>query len=352
MDIILELKNIKHSFTRDNEVLKDISLQVNRGEIITILGPSGCGKTTLLRIIAGLEEQSAGTVSIDNELVSGHLNHVNTEERNIGLVVQERALFPHLSIVNNVKFGIKGTNKNNTERAMSLLKLFSVERYAKNYPHEISSGEQQRVALARSIISQPDLLLLDEPFSSLDLNLREEVRDETLHLLQKSNISVIIVTHDPFEAMFISNHINIFDKSGSIVQSGTPNDLYNNPKNSYVTGFFGETNKFEGVVKESHIYPPVGKIKTPGNLEGEKVVVHIRPQGVKLNKQPTPVNGIKGTVMASKLMGSFSFIHLSVLDNNNEVVHVHSHMPADFNPKQSSAVEIEIDNDQAYIFKN
>ena len=111
-------------------------------------------------------------------------------------------------------------------------------------------------------------------------------------------------------------------------------------------------NKFEGVVKESHIYTPVGKIKTPGNLEGEKVVVHIRPQGIKLNKQPTPVNGIKGTVMASKLMGSFSFIHLSVLDNNNEVVHVHSHMPADFNPKQSSAVEIEIDNDQAYIFKN
>ena len=163
---------------------------------------------------------------------------------------------------------------------------------------------------------------------------------------------VIIVTHDPIEAMFISNHINIFDKSGSIVQSGTPNDLYNNPKNSYVTGFFGETNKFEGVVKESHIYTPVGKIKTPGNLEGEKVVVHIRPQGIKLNKQPTPVNGIKGTVMASKLMGSFSFIHLSVLDNNNEVVHVHSHMPADFNPKQSSAVEIEIDNDQAYIFKN
>ena len=120
MDIILELKNIKHSFTRDNEVLKDTSLQVNRGEIITILGPSGCGKTTLLRIIAGLEEQSAGTVSIDNELVSGHLNHVNTEKRNIGLVVQERALFPHLSIVNNVKFGIKGTNKNNTERALVL----------------------------------------------------------------------------------------------------------------------------------------------------------------------------------------------------------------------------------------
>ena len=175
MDIILELKNIKHSFTRDNEVLKDISLQVNRGEIITILGPSGCGKTTLLRIVAGLEEQSAGTVSIDNELVSGHLNHVNTEERNIGLVVQERALFPHLSIMNNVKFGIKGTNKNNTERAMSLLKLFSVERYAKNYPHEISSGEQQRVALARMLLENPNLVVLDEATSALDVDTEKQV---------------------------------------------------------------------------------------------------------------------------------------------------------------------------------
>ena len=137
-DIILELKNIKHSFTRDNEVLKDISLQVNRGEIITILGPSGCGKTTLLRIIAGLEEQSAGTVSIDNEIVSGHLNHVNTEERNIGLVVQERALFPHLSIVNNVKFGIKGTNKNNTDRAMSLLKFCLL--YTSPSPRDLSTS--------------------------------------------------------------------------------------------------------------------------------------------------------------------------------------------------------------------
>ena len=119
------------------------------------------------------------------------------------------------------------------------------------FPHELSGGEQQRVALARSIISQPDLLLLDEPFSSLDLNLREEVRDETLHLLQKSNISVIIVTHDPFEAMFISNQINIMDTSGYIIQSGSPAELYKNPKNSYVTEFFGETNRFNGIVSNS-----------------------------------------------------------------------------------------------------
>ena len=224
MDIILELKNIKHSFTRDNEVLKNISLQVNRGEIITILGPSGCGKTTLLRIIAGLEEQSAGTVSIDNELVSGHLNHVNTEERNIGLVVQERALFPHLSIVNNVKVGIKGTNKNNTERAMSLLKLFSVERYAKNYPHEISSGEQQRVALARAMAPNPKILLMDEPFGALDKELKVRLRSETNKILRDNLTTTIIVSHDTEDALAMSDRVLIM-KDGNFIQNGKPEDV-------------------------------------------------------------------------------------------------------------------------------
>ena len=224
MDIILELKNIKHSFTRDNEVLKDISLQVNRGEIITILGPSGCGKTTLLRIIAGLEEQSAGTVSIDNELISGHLNHVNTEERNIGLVVQERALFPHLSIVNNVKFGIKGANKNNTERAMSLLKLFSVERYAKNYPHEISSGEQQRVALARAMAPNPKILLMDEPFGALDKELKVRLRSETNKILRDNLTTTIIVSHDTEDALAMSDRVLIM-KDGNFIQNGKPEDV-------------------------------------------------------------------------------------------------------------------------------
>ena len=224
MDIILELKNIKHSFTKDNEVLKNISLQVNRGEIITILGPSGCGKTTLLRIIAGLEEQSAGTVSIDNEIVSGHLNHVNTEERNIGLVVQERALFPHLSIVNNVKFGIKGTNKNNTERAMGFLKLFSVERYAKNFPHEISSGEQQRVALARAMAPNPKILLMDEPFGALDKELKVRLRSETNKILRDNLTTTIIVSHDTDDALAMSDRVLIM-KDGNFIQNGKPEEV-------------------------------------------------------------------------------------------------------------------------------
>ena len=194
--------------------------------------------------------------------------------------------------------------------------------------------------------------MLDEPFSSLDLNLREEIRDDTLHLLQKSNVSTIIVTHDPFEAMFISNQINIMDDTGSIVQSGAPAELYNNPKNQYVTRFFGETNIFHGEVNNACVSTPVGQVRVNQKYENKNVTIHIRPQGIKLSEQPTPVNGIKGTVMASKLMGAFSFIHLSVLNNKNEVIHVHSHMPPEFNPKQSSAVEISVDEKHTFVFEN
>ena len=347
--LAVEVQDLSYSIN-NKQILSNINFSLQNDSISCILGPSGSGKTTLLKLIAGLEKVQSGKIIISGEEVSSTKKHLPTEKRKIGFLFQDYALFPHLSVKENLKFPTNAkSSPHNVDEIIDLIKL---PNSLDKYPHELSGGEQQRVALARSIIAQPDLLLLDEPFSSLDLSLREEVRDDTLHLLQKSNVSVIIVTHDPFEAMFISNHINVFDKSGSIVQSGTPNDLYNNPKDSYVTGFFGETNRFEGVVIDSHVDTPVGKIKAPENYEKQNVVVHIRPQGIKLNEQPTPVNGIKGTVMASKLMGSFSFIHLSVLDNKNEIIHVHSHMPANFNPQQSSAVEIEIDSNQTYIFKN
>ena len=139
-------------------------------------------------------------------------------------------------------------------------------------------------------------------------------------------------------------------KGGLIVQSGTPQDLYNNPVDSYVAGFFGETNKFKSVVQNALVSTPIGNIKAPKKLESKNVEVHIRPQGVKLIQESTPVNGIKGTVMASRLMGEYSFVHLSVLNENNDVIHVHSHMPATFYPDQSSAVGIEIDPNQTFIF--
>jgi len=346
--LAVKINNLSHSIN-NQKVLQNINLELEKDKIACILGPSGCGKTTLLKLIAGLEKVTTGDITINNEIVSSNTIHLKTEKRKIGFLFQDYALFPHLTVKDNLNFAISNDKKEKHD-IEEIIEIIKLPNSLHKYPHELSGGEQQRVALARSIIAQPDLLLLDEPFSSLDLSLKEEVRDDTLHLLQKSNISVLIVTHDPFEAMFISNKIYIMQKGGKIVQSGSPRQLYNEPINSYVAGFFGETNKFKGMVKNAEVQTPIGKIKTHNNLESKEVVIHVRPQGIKLTQEKTPVNGIKGTVVASKLMGSFSFVHLSVLDHNNEIVHVHSHMPASFIPGQSTAVGIEIDDEQIYVF--
>ena len=347
--LAVSIKNLSHKIN-NKPILNDVNFELKKDSIACILGPSGSGKTTLLKLIAGLDKVQNGEISINDQLVSSVKTHLATEKRKIGFLFQDYALFPHLTVKENLKYPINF--KNSIYQIDDIIDVVKLPHSLDKYPHELSGGEQQRVALARSIISHPDLLLLDEPFSSLDLNLREEIRDDTLHLLQKSNVSTIIVTHDPFEAMFISNQINIMDDTGSIVQSGAPAELYNNPKNQYVTRFFGETNIFHGEVNNACVSTPVGQVKVNQKYENKNVTIHIRPQGIKLSEQPTPVNGIKGTVMASKLMGAFSFIHLSVLNNKNEVIHVHSHMPPEFNPKQSSAVEISVDEKHTFVFEN
>ena len=345
--LAVRINNLSYSMN-EKKILNNINLQLEKEKIACILGPSGCGKTTLLKLIAGLSKVQEGEIFLNENLVSSSNIHLKTEKRKIGFLFQDYALFPHQTVKQNLQFAIK--DKSTSHRAEEIMDVIKLSDSLEKYPHELSGGEQQRVALARSIIAKPDLLLLDEPFSSLDLNLKEEVRDDTLHLLQKSNISVLLVTHDPFEAMFISNQINIMNKNGEIVQSGSPTDLYNLPNSSYVANFFGETNKFQGVVKDTIVETPVGEFKVENSLESKNVDIFIRPEAVKLSKEQTPVNGIKGTVMASKLMGTYSFIHLSVLSKNNEVVHVHSHMPPNFLPNQSSAVGIEIDKEQTFIF--
>ena len=344
----VKIKNLSHTINSHN-ILKNINLELEKDKIACILGPSGCGKTTLLKLIAGLEKIKSGEISLNDIIVSSSTKHLKTEKRKIGFLFQDYALFPHLTVRQNLNFAVSDKKKI-THDIDEIIEIIKLPNFLQKYPHELSGGEQQRVALARAIVSQPDLLLLDEPFSSLDLNLKEEIRDDTLHLLQKSNVTVLIVTHDPFEAMFISNIIYIMKKNGRIIQSGTPKDLYNSPIDSYVAGFFGETNKFKGIVKNAQVETPIGNIQTSPSMENKQVEIHVRPQAIKLQQEQTPVNGIKGTVMASRLMGSFSFVHISVLDKNNEVIHVHSHMPPSFIPNQSSAVGIEVDLKQTFIF--
>ena len=345
---LIKISNLNHNI-RKKRILKNINLESDEGGITCLLGPSGCGKTTLLKLISGLEKVQEGEIQLKNEIISSKNKHKKTEKRNIGFLFQEYALFPHLTVEENLNFALK-EEKEQEKVIIDILKIVKLSESKGKYPHELSGGEQQRTALARSIIAQPDLLLLDEPFSSLDLNLKEEIRDDTLHLLQRFNISAIVVTHDPFEAMFMSNKIYIMDNEGSIVQSGEPKDLYTKPINPYVAEFFGETNMFRGIVKNSKVRTPIGSIEASNIDENEEVEIHIRPQAIKLKEDQTPVNGIKGTVMASKLIGSFSLVHLSVLDHNNNVVHVHSQMPANFLPKEATAVEIKIDENQIFVF--
>ena len=202
-EVILKIQNLSHSYDHNQLSLKKINLLVNKGERLSIQGPSGCGKSTLLRLIAGLEEPNEGQIFINEEEVSSPGFSVPPEKRQIGMVVQDKALFPHLSIYENICFGIK-KNTNKEQIALDLLNLFKIEELKNKFPHQISGGEKQRVALARSMAPNPNFIMLDEAFSALDSDLKVSIYDEVLEIFQGKNITVILVTHDTEEAKILS----------------------------------------------------------------------------------------------------------------------------------------------------
>ena len=211
---MLELENISHSYNEKRAILSNVSLKMMAGEFVSILGPSGSGKSTLLRIISGLDKQTSGKIKINNNIVSDENYHSPPEKRNLGLVVQDKSLFPHLNALRNVTFGIRSQTDRDTI-GRDLLKLFKVDQHEKKFPNELSGGEQQRVALARSLAPKPNILLLDEPFSALDDDLKEELYMETKKIIQDKSMTVLMVTHDRKEAEIFSDKI-IFLKDGCI----------------------------------------------------------------------------------------------------------------------------------------
>ena len=218
MKNILEIKNLNHSYAKELATITDFSFSLKKGEIVSILGESGSGKTTLLRIIAGLEQPTSGEVIINERVVSNKDSVLPPEKRNLGLVVEDRALFPHLNVEKNVMFGIYKTPAKESI-ALEYLSLFKVEHLGKKFPHEISAGEQQRVAFARALITNPEIIMLDEPFGALDKRLKSELHTETKRIFREKELSVLLVTHDEDEAEYFGDKTIEFKEGQIIIRS-------------------------------------------------------------------------------------------------------------------------------------
>lgn len=289
--------------------LRGVSLDIKPGEVVCLLGHSGCGKTTLLRIAAGIERQTAGRVLINGQEMSGPGVFLPPEKRGVGLVFQDYALFPHMSILQNVMFGLTNMVRADAEReAMAALARVGLLEYAFDYPHALSGGEQQRVALARAVAPRPAVLLMDEPFSGLDKRLRDSVREETAAVLKETRATCVMVTHDPEEAMRIADRIALM-RTGELVQIGTARELYSRPADRFVARFFSEMNEIDATAgQDGRVETPLGTFPAPGAAPGQSVIVGIRLQGVKLDAG----GGIPGRVVQHRFLGEVDLFEVAV----------------------------------------
>jgi iron(III) transport system ATP-binding protein len=266
----------------DLEAVAAVSLDVAPGEIVCLIGQSGCGKTTMLRLAAGVEMPTAGRILINGQDVTHGATLTPPERRGVGLMFQDFALFPHLTNLANVMFGLKALPKAEAEREARLaLDRVGLADLADAYPHTLSGGEQQRVALARAVAPRPSVLLMDEPFSGLDHRLRDEVREDTLAVLRETRATCIIVTHDPEEALRLGDRIALM-RAGRMVQVDEPEAIYRRPKDIFVARYFCDLNEVAGRVQSGKVETPVGLFPAPGLADGTEAIVAIRPQGVQL----------------------------------------------------------------------
>jgi iron(III) transport system ATP-binding protein len=338
---------IRHAFG-EREVLRGVELQVAPGEIVCLLGPSGDGKTTLLRLAAGLEPVQQGRIEVGGRIVAEPGREVPAEQRQVGFVFQDYALFPHLSVAENVAFGLRGVLKGERQwRVMDALARVGLEAYAGHYPHMLSGGQQQRVALARALAPRPKVLLLDEAFASLDARLREQVRDDTLHVLQTSGIATLIVTHDAEEAMFMADRIALLH-GGRIEQVGTPADLYLRPKSRFVATFLGEVNRLPGRIRGNAVETAIGPLPAGpigAGQEGMPVEVLLRPEGLRIDPA-----GAGAEVEACRMLGATTLVHLAVPDGQGGLLHLHARLPAGPLLARGQPVGIAVDPERAFVF--
>ncbi|MEM9788635.1 MAG: ABC transporter ATP-binding protein [Pseudomonadota bacterium] len=348
----LEIKDIVKDFG-GRRVVDHVDLTVMPGQVTCLLGPSGCGKSTTLRIIAGVEKQDSGTIHVDGKLVCDTVFRLPPESRSIGLMFQDFALFPHLTVGQNVAFGLKG--KDSGTRVETLLKKVGMLSHINDYPHQLSGGEQQRVALARSLAPKPQIMLMDEPFSGLDDRLRDDIRDETLEVLKSEGTAVLLVTHEPGEAMRMADEIALM-RDGRIVQQGAPYNIYNAPVDLEASAFFSDINVIRSKVQGALTDTPFGQFLAPGVPDDTEVDIVIRPQHLKIDfdrggrgPNPTPQDGTaaRGVVQRARFMGASSLVEFR-MDYDGSILK--ALVPSVFLPKRDTALWLMIRRDRCFVF--
>jgi putative spermidine/putrescine transport system ATP-binding protein len=315
-ETFLSLQNVRKSFG-PTTVVQDFNLDIARGEFVSFLGPSGCGKTTVLRMVAGFEEPSAGSIVVGGKDVT----RLKPNQRNIGMVFQAYALFPNLTVARNIGFGLRvaGMAKSDIDvRVTEMLKLIGLEKFGDRYPYQLSGGQQQRVALARALAPKPKLLLLDEPLSALDAKVRVSLREEIRSIQQKLGITTIFVTHDQEEALSISDRIAVM-YGGRAEQVGTPFEIYNRPATKFVANFVGTLNVLEGVVSNAgegrvrvDMQDIVMKGKLNGSKTGDQLSLALRPEAITLGRTDGRDTSLAGEIREVHFLGSVIRIRVGV----------------------------------------
>ncbi|MFK7868246.1 MAG: ABC transporter ATP-binding protein [Roseobacter sp.] len=351
----LEIKNLRRIFD-GTAVVDDVSLQIMPGQVTCLLGPSGCGKSTTLRMIAGVEMQDSGEIYVDGELICDTVFRLPPERREIGLMFQDFALFPHLSVADNVAFGLrKGTKAKKRARVEELLSRVDLLRFIDGFPHQLSGGEQQRVALARALAPKPRIMLMDEPFSGLDNRLRDGIRDDTLAILKEQDTSVLLVTHEPEEAMRMADEIALM-RGGRIVQQGAPYNVYTRPVDRAAVSFFSDANVIRARVEGALAHTAFGRFLAPGVPDGTDVDIVFRPQHVRIDfdragqgPKPTASDGTpaRAVVERARFMGNESLVEFR-MDHDGSMLKVT--VPNVFLPKPDTVMWLTIRRDKCFVF--
>lgn len=327
MNCLLRATNLTKRFSpQDPPVVDKVSFTVAPEEIFAILGPSGCGKTTTLRMIAGFERTDEGSIQLNGKTLECPYTHVPPEKRGVGFVFQDYALFPHLNVLENVKFGLTGLSKSEREyRANDILELIGMKAFCKRKPHELSGGQQQRVALARALAPKPSMLLMDEPFSNLDAVLRQSTRNEVRRILKEARMSAVLVTHDQEEALSVADRIGVMNK-GKLVQIGTPEDVYYRPRTSFVATFLGRTNLFAAQASGLEARSEIGTLMLDKPARGD-VMLSVRPEHLTIERA-TPANSSNscGLICSREFKGHDITYHVR-MPQCECIVHTDNRMP-------------------------